>query len=90
MRFNSPVFFGRALTMLPGLVNHRRSQQLRCIEVAKREPLEPCLLPTRQALELRPPNIPQLDVHTIGTALAEQEYGHLTSLAVRRTKGKSR
>ena len=34
--------------------------------------LEPRPLPTRQALKLCSPDVPQLDVHTIGAALAEE------------------
>jgi hypothetical protein len=69
-------FIRRALSMLARLIDHGSRQELRRIEVADRESLEPCLVPTRQAVKLRSPDVPQLDVHAIGAALAEQEDGH--------------
>jgi hypothetical protein len=40
-------------------------------------------------MELCAANVPQLDVDTFRTALAEEEHGHQPSLAVERTKGKT-
>lgn len=62
--------------MLARLVDHGCGEQLGRIELADSESLEPCLVPTRQAVKLCAPDVPQLDVHAIGAALAEQESGH--------------
>ena len=40
-------------------------------------------------MQLCTTNVPQLDVDTVGAALAEKENGHRTSLAMERTKGKN-
>ena len=76
MFFDTSDVVWRSLSMLARLVDHGCGQQLRGIEVAHGESLEPRLLPTRQAVKLSAPDVPQLDVHAIGTALAEQENGH--------------
>ena len=82
-------FIRWSLSMLARLIDHRCRQQLRGIEVAYGESLEPCFLPTRQAVKLCAPDVPQLDVDAIGAALAEEEHGHRASLAAKRTKGKT-
>ena len=89
MLFNASHLIWRALTVLPCLIDDGSRQQLRWIEVADSKPFEPRFLPTRQAVQLRPTNIPQLDIDSVGAALAEEEHGHWTSLATQRTKGKT-
>ena len=81
MLFISPGFLRRALAMLPGLIHHRRGQQLRGIEVADSKSLEPRFLPARDAVKLRAPDVPQLDVNAIGAALAKQKHRHRASLS---------
>ena len=76
--------------MFPSLIDNCGSEQLRRVEIAHRESVEPGLLPARQAMQLCAANVPQLDVHTVGAALAEEENWHWASLAVERIKGKSR
>lgn len=51
--------------MFASLVYYSGSQQLRGVEIANGESFEPRLLPTRQALKLRSPDVPELDVDTI-------------------------
>jgi hypothetical protein len=63
------------------LVDHRCGQQLRRVEVADSESFEPCLLSAGEAMKLCAPDVPQLDVHAIRAALAEQEDGHGSSVA---------
>jgi hypothetical protein len=67
--------------MFARLIDHRCGQQLRRIEFADRETFQPCLLTARKALELRPPNIPQLDVNAVRAALAEEDDRHHSSVA---------
>jgi hypothetical protein len=55
---DTPLFVGRPFAMLPRLVDHGGSQQLCGIEFANREPLQPCLLTTGQAVKLRPTHVP--------------------------------
>ena len=75
--------------MLSSLIDDSSRQQLCRVEVADCEPLEPCFLAARQAVQLSAANVPQLDIDTVRTALAEQENRHRISLAMKRTKGKT-
>jgi hypothetical protein len=74
--------------MLPRLVDHGGSQQLRWIEIADGESFQPRLVPARQAMKLCATDVPQLDVDTVGAALTEEKRRHRTSLAAGRRKGK--
>ena len=62
--------------MLPSLIDDRRRQQFRRVELTDREPIKPRLLPAGVALELRTSDVPELDVDAIGAALAEKENSH--------------
>ena len=64
------------LPVLARLVDDGCGEQLGRIELADGESFEPCLLSAREALKLCAPDVPQLDVHTIRTALAEEDDGH--------------
>jgi hypothetical protein len=89
MLLNLLHFVWRAFPMFPGLIDHSGREQLRGIEFAHRKAVEPCLLAARQAMKLRPPDIPQLNIHAVRTALAEENDGHIGSVAARRIKSKS-
>ena len=67
--------------MLPRLVDQGSGQELRGVELAYSEPLQPRLLAAGETVQLRPPHVPQLDVDPVGTALTEQEHRHHSSLA---------
>ncbi len=82
-------FVWRALSVLASLIDNRGGQQLRGIELAHCEALEPSLLPTREALQLRPAHIPELDVDAVRATLAEEDDRHRSSLVTRRTKDKT-
>src|SRR5690349_19940407 len=69
-------FIGWALSELARLIDDGRRQQLRRIEVADSEPLEPCLMSASDAVKLRALDVPQLDIDAVRAALAEQERGH--------------
>lgn len=69
-------FVWRALSVLASLIDHRGGQQLRGVEVAHGEALEPSLLPTREALKLRSPHVPDLDVDPVRATLAEEDDRH--------------
>jgi hypothetical protein len=75
MLLNLLHFVWRAFPMFPGLIDYSGREQLRRIEFAHRKAVEPCLLAARQAMKLRPPDIPQLNVHAVRTALAEENDG---------------
>ena len=76
MVFDALGFVGRPLPMLACLIDEGCGEQLGRIELADSESFEPCLLSAREAMKLCAPDVPQLDVHAIGAALAEQEDGH--------------
>ena len=58
-------FVWRAFAMFPRLINQRSRQQFCGIKFAHSETLEPRLLATREALKLRSPRIPKLDVDSV-------------------------
>jgi hypothetical protein len=62
--------------MLPSLIEHRGRQEFRRVELAHRESIQPRFLAAGMALELGPIGVPELDVHAVGSALAEEEDGH--------------
>ena len=62
--------------MLPGLVHDSACQELRGVEFADRETIEPSLLPASEAVKLRTPHVPKLDVNAVGAALAEEQNRH--------------
>ena len=72
--------------MFPSLIDNCGSEQLRRVEIAHRESVEPGLLPARQAMQLCAANVPQLDVHTVGAALAEEENWHWAKSSGRENK----
>ena len=74
--------------MLARLIDDGCGEQLGRIELAHSESFEPCLLSAREAIKLCAPDVPQLDVHTIGAALAEQEDRHGSSVALGEQKAK--
>src|SRR5688500_8630521 len=76
MFFDTSDFVRRPLPVLARLIDDGSGEQLGRIELADSESFEPCLLSTREAMKLCAPDVPQLDVHAIGAALAEQEGGH--------------
>jgi hypothetical protein len=88
MVLNAPSFVWWPLPVLARLVDDRCGEQLRWIELADSESFEPCLLSAREAMKLCTSNVPQLDVHAIGAALAEQEDGHGSSVAIGEQKAK--
>src|ERR671919_174650 len=88
MVLNAPGFVRRPLPVLARLIDDGSGEQLGRIELADSESFEPCLLSARQAMKLCAPDVPQLDVHAIGAALAEQENGHGSSVAVGEQKAK--
>lgn len=73
---NTLHFLGWALPMLPGLIDNRRCKQLGRIELADCETIEPRLVAAGQAVNLRAPDIPELDIHAVRAALAEQQNSH--------------
>jgi hypothetical protein len=70
MVLNAPGLVRRPLPVLARLIDDGCGEQLGRIEIANSESFEPCLLSAREAMKLCAPDIPQLDVHAIGTALA--------------------
>ena len=76
MVLDASGFVRRPLSVLARLIDDGRGEQLRRIELADSESFEPCLLSAREAMKLCAPDVPQLDVHAIGAALAEQEDRH--------------
>ena len=81
MVLNAPGFVRRPLPVLARLIDDGSGEQLGRIELADSESFEPCLLSAREAMKLCAPDVPQLDVHAIGAALAEQEDRHRPSIA---------
>ena len=75
-------FIGWTLSELARLIDDGRRQQLCRIEVADREPLEPCLMSAGEAVKLRALDVPQRDIDAVRAALAEQERRHGVSLLV--------
>jgi len=69
---NAADFIGRASAVPSGLIHDSGKQQLRRVEFANREALEPRLLTTCQAAKLRAADVPQTDIDTIRAALAEE------------------
>jgi hypothetical protein len=74
--FDAPHFVWWAFAMLSRLIDHCGGQQLRRIEFTNREALEPRFLPTGEAVKLRSPVVPQLNIDSVGAALAEEQDGH--------------
>lgn len=66
--------------MLTCLINQRRSEQFRRIELAHGEPVEPGLAPAGVAVQARPAAIPLPDINTVRPALAEEDHGHETGV----------
>src|SRR5206468_750696 len=66
----------RPLAMLARLVDERGRDQLDGLELAHRESIEPRFLAARQAVNLRAPHVPQLDIHAVRAALTEEENRH--------------
>lgn len=73
---NTLYFLGWALPMLPRLIDNGRSKQLGRIELADRETVEPRLVAAGQAVNLRAPDVPKLDIHAVRAALAEEQNRH--------------
>jgi hypothetical protein len=73
---NALDFVGGSLAVLSRLVNNGCDQQLRWIEVADRETIEPSFLAACQAMKLRAANVPKLDVDAVRTALAKEQDRH--------------
>ena len=88
--FDSLNLLRRTFAVLPSLVDQCGGHQLRDIKLADGESFEPSFLPACEALELRPSHVPELDVHAIGSTLAEEEGRHRSSLGWWRIKGKRR
>jgi len=65
MLLEAPDFIRRPFPVLARLVDHRRCQQLRRVEIAHRESLEPRFVPAGETVQLRPPHVPELDVDTV-------------------------
>jgi hypothetical protein len=76
MVLNAHGFVRRPLPVLARLIDDGCGEQLGRIELADSESLQPCLLSAREAMKLCALDVPQLDVHAIGAALAEQEDWH--------------
>lgn len=74
--FDAADFVWRTFPMFASLINDCSREQLCRVEFADREALEPGFLPTREAVKLRSPAVPQLDVDSVRAALAEQNRGH--------------
>jgi hypothetical protein len=88
MLLDSFDFIWRTLAMLPSLIDDGCRQQLRGIELAHGESFEPSLLSAREALELRAPHVPELDVNPVGATLAEEDDRHGSSLGLGEQKAK--
>jgi hypothetical protein len=73
-----------------GLIDHGCRQQFRWIEIADRKSFKPRLLSARHAMKLRAAHVPELDIDTVGAALAEQELSHSRSLPRRQTKDETK
>jgi hypothetical protein len=86
---DSAHFVRQSLPVLARLVNDCGGQQLRRIEFSDREAFEPRFLTAREAMKLRPPDVPHFDVNAIRTALAEEEDSHRRRIAPERTKSKT-
>src|SRR4051812_10909129 len=89
MFLDSPDLVRGTLAVLSRLINDRRRQQFRRVELADGESFEPCLLPARKALQLRSPDVPELDVDPVRATLAEEDDRHQSSLIIWRRKGKT-
>ena len=63
--------------MLAGLIDDRRGQKLRQVELTHGEAIEPRYLATCEARQLSSVAIPQPDVHAIRPAPAEQKNRHV-------------
>jgi hypothetical protein len=87
---NPTDFIWWTLAMLAGLIDHGGREQLRRIEFAQCEALEPRFLVARVTVQLSASPIPQFDVDPVRAALAEEDGSHASSVAVGRTKGKNR
>lgn len=88
MLLDSFDFVWRTFSVLASLIDNRGGQQLRGIEIAHGEALEPSLLPAREALQLRSPHVSELYVDPVRATLAEEDDRHRSSLVIRRRKGK--
>ena len=62
--------------MLPRLVDDRCRQEFERLEFADREPIEPRLVAAGQAVNLRAPDVPELDIDAVRAALAEEQRRH--------------
>jgi hypothetical protein len=62
--------------MLPCLIDDSGGEQLCRIELAHGESFQPRFVSAGMALELGPIGVPELDVHAVRTALAEEKDGH--------------
>ena len=62
--------------MLPRLVDDRCRQEFERLEFAHREAIKPRLMAAGQAVNLRAPDVPELDIDAVRAALAEQESRH--------------
>jgi hypothetical protein len=85
---NTPGLVRRPLPVLARVIDDGCGKQLCQIKFAESEAFEPCLLSARKAMKLCAPDVPLLDVHAVGTALAEQEGGHGSSVAGGEQKAK--
>ena len=65
---------GRVLTQIAVLKSTK--SQFSWVELADREAIEPRLLAAGQAVNLGSPDVPQLDIHAVRAALAEEQNGH--------------
>lgn len=73
---NAPDFVRWPTPMFARLVHHCSRQQLRRIELADREAFKPSFMTTREAVNLRPPHVPELDIDAVRAALAEKKDHH--------------
>ena len=73
---NALDFIGRSLAVLSRLINDGRRQQLRRIEFADCETIEPGFLAAGQAVQLRAADVPKFDIDAVRAALAEKQDRH--------------
>jgi hypothetical protein len=89
MLLDSPDLVRGTLAVLSRLINDRRRQQFRRVELADGESFEPRFLPAREALQLRSPHVPELDIDPVRATLAEEDDRHRSSLVTWRRKDKT-
>jgi hypothetical protein len=85
----SADFVGWTPAMLARLVYDRRNEELCRVQFTYREPVEPRFVAAGEAVQLRPPNVPEFDVHAVRPALAEQQDAHPESLCDKAKKKQS-